>query len=512
MSGKKMLLLYPKTPDTYWSFKHALKFIGKKALMPPLGLATIAALFPEGYDIRIIDMNAEALRDKDLLWADLVLLSAMIVQKASFTGVVERCTGLGIPTAAGGPYPTSCFQEIRGVDYFILGEGETTFPLFLKDWEKGCPRPVYEEASKPSMSCTPVPRFDLFDVRKYNVLPLQFSRGCPFGCEFCDIVSLFGRVPRTKPPARFIQELDAAMSTGFDGSIFVVDDNFIGNKAAVKELLREIALWQKTRKRRVQFCTEASINLASDPELLDLMVEAGFYMVFVGLETPVESSLECAGKTQNLNGDVLEAVRTIQARGIEVSGGFIVGFDTDPGDVFDRQIGFIKDLAVPTAMIGILTALPRTRLFDRLKAEGRLLAASSGNNTHDLDMNFKPVLPREQLVTGYLRILSEIYSPKVYFKRCLEFFRRLPPARQTHVEGAEGGTFSLRNIRAIVRSFFRQTFSSYGPAYIAYLFKALVRYPDHIVRIITMAIQGHHLFRITRRTVKRSRYAGGQGA
>jgi radical SAM superfamily enzyme YgiQ (UPF0313 family) len=507
-----MLLLYPKTPDTYWSFKHALKFVGKKALMPPLGLATVAALFPAGYEIKIVDMNAGPLRDKDILWADLVLISAMIVQKESFTETVCRCRKLGRPVAAGGPYPTSCRAEIQGVDYFILGEGETVFPRFLKDWEKGCPRPVYEEESKPSMADTPLPRFDLFDVRKYNVLPLQFSRGCPFGCEFCDIVSLFGRVPRTKPPARFIRELDAAMATGFEGSIFIVDDNFIGNKIAVKELLREIVLWQKNRKRRVQFCTEASINLASDPELLDLMVEAGFYMVFVGLETPVESSLECAGKSQNLKVNILEGVKKIQARGIEVSGGFIVGFDTDPRDVFDRQIRFIKELAVPTAMIGLLTALPRTKLFDRLKAEGRLRSTSSGNNTHELDINFTPVLPEKQLVSGYIRILSEIYAPKVYFQRCLEFFRRLPPSRQTHVEGAEGGTFSVRNIRTVFSSFFRQTFSSYGPAYISYLAKALPRYPDHFVRIITMAIQGHHLFRITRRTVKSARYAAGRGA
>lgn len=500
MSGRNFLFVYPETPDTYWSFRHALAFVGKKALMPPLGLATIAALLPECYDCRIIDMNIEPLLEDDILSADLVLLSAMIVQRESFDEVVARCGKLGVPVAAGGPYPTSCREDIRGVDHFILNEGEVTFPLFLRDWERGNPAAVYESDAKPDLAGVPIPRYDLFDVNKYNVMPLQFSRGCPFGCEFCDIPGLFGHRPRVKPPARFIRELDALLKTGFTGNVFIVDDNFIGNTGAVKDLLREIVPWQKKQGRRIQFCTEASVNLAADPELMDLMREAGFYMAFIGLETPVRESLEHTGKVQNLRVNVDEAVRAIQSRGIEVSGGFIVGFDSDPADVFDRQIGFIRELAVPTAMIGLLTALPNTGLHDRLRAEGRLLSLSTGNNTHDLELNFLPRLPAELLRNGYRRILGTIYSPRIYFRRCLDFFDRLPRARETRVEGGGGKTFSKRNALALLRSVFRQTFSAYGLVYLVYLFRALIKHPDHYVRIFTMAIQGHHLFRITRQT------------
>ena len=496
MAGKSFLFIYPETPETYWSFKHALKFIGKKAAMPPLGLATIAALLPKGYDCKIVDMNIEPLREDDLLAADLVLLSAMIVQKDSFEKVVAQCNRLGIPVAAGGPFPTSCREEIKGVDFFISGEGEITFPRFLEDWERESPLAVYESEEKPNLASTPIPRFDLIDTKKYNVLPLQFSRGCPFGCEFCDIVSLFGRIPRTKATAQFLKELDAVYETGFRGTVFIVDDNFIGNKVAVKELLTGIIGWQKEKKHPFQFCTEASINLAADSELLDSMVEAGFYMVFVGIETPVEESLESAGKIQNMKQDIIQAVKTIQARGIEVSGGFIVGFDTDPPDIFELQIDFIRDLAVPISMIGLLTALPNTKLHRRLKEEGRLLAAINGNNTHSLELNFKPKLPAAFLARGYLRILAEIYEPATYFRRCLDFFDRLPPAKKTKVEGGNKA-LSLMNVTALFRSLFLQTFSSYGFAYLRYLGKALLKHPDHLVRIFTMAIQGHHLFTIT---------------
>ncbi len=498
MAGKNFLFVYPKTPDTYWSFKHALKFIGKRAMMPPLGLATVAALLPEDYDCRIVDLNVEDLSEDDILSADLVLVSAMLVQRDSFRWIVERCNRLGVPVAAGGPYPTACRDEMKDVDFLVLNEGEITFPRFLEDWERGTPAPVYESREKPDLSAAPVPRFDLVDVNRYNVLPLQFSRGCPFGCEFCDIVSLFGRTPRTKSPERFLSELTAAYETGFRGTVFIVDDNFIGNKTAVKSLLPELIRWQKEKGHPFQFCTEASVNLAADPELLDLMVDAGFYMVFLGIETPVEASLEAAGKVQNMKRDIRESVKLIQARGIEVTAGLIVGFDSDPPDIFDRQIEFIGELAIPVAMIGLLTALPNTVLHKRLARENRLLASSNGNNTHSVEMNFKPVLPADFLTDGYLRILASIYDPKSYFRRCLDFFDRLPRARATHVEGGGGRTFSARNVGALVRSLVRQTFSRYGIDYLRYLKKALIRHPDHLVRIISMAIQGHHLFLITR--------------
>ncbi len=507
MKGKQFLLVYPEIPDTYWSFRYTLRFIDKKALMLPLGLATIAGLVPNTYSLKAVDMNVSPLRDQDIAEADLILISAMLVQKQSFLDVLRRCKALGTPVAVGGPYPTSCFEELRSLppaekpDFFILNEGEITFPQFLQDWERGTPREVYQSTEKPSLDQIPLPRFDLFDLNAYNVLPLQFSRGCPYDCEFCDIVSLFGHVPRTKPPARFLEELESALDLGFEGNVFIVDDNFIGNRKRVKELLSFLIRWQKEKGYPVQFCTEASIDLAKDEELLDQMVQAGFYMVFLGIETPQESSLKEAGKIQNLRIDMAESVRKIQSRGIEVTGGFIMGFDSDPPDIAERQIHFIQELAIPTAMVGLLTALPGTRLHQRLLQEGRLLKTASGNNTHELDLNFEPRHPRQLLIQGYQRLLAEIYKPRVYFKRCLELLGRLPYQTTPLGQERKKDTISFKNIKILLRSFLKQTFSPYGLSYLSYFFRALRKYPDKIVWIVSFAVQGHHFFKITREIV-----------
>ena len=504
MSQNRFLLVYPEFPETFWSFKHTLQFIGKKALMLPLGLATIGGMVGKEYTLSAVDMNVSALSDTQIRDADLVLLSSMLIQKESFHTVIRRCKGMGKPVAVGGPYPTECVEELVSLppdhrpDFFILDEGEVTFPLFLKDWEKGTTQPIYRSKEKPSLDRSPIPRFDLFDLHAYNVLPLQFSRGCPFDCEFCDIVHLFGRVPRTKSPAQFLTELETALNLGFEGNVFIVDDNFIGNRKRVKELLRALIPWQEAHRYPIQFCTEASIDLAKDDELLDLMVEAGFYMVFLGLETPLAHSLEEAGKVQNLKTNVVESVRKIQSRGIEVTGGFIIGFDSDPLDIADHQIRFIQELAVPTAMVGLLTALPGTRLYDRLVREGRLLSTPSGNNTHDLELNFIPRQPMERLIQSYRKLLEQIYKPKAYFRRCLEFLNRLPE-KVRHSDTFRSGTFSLRNVAILLRSFFKQTFSWYGFSYLSYILRAFIRHPDKIEQIVSFAVQGHHLLKLTRK-------------
>ncbi|HSV97831.1 MAG TPA: B12-binding domain-containing radical SAM protein [Spirochaetota bacterium] len=501
MRKQRVLLVYPEIPTTYWSFKYALSFVGKKSVLPPLGLITIAAMLPDSWECRLVDMNAETLDDGAIEWADMVFVSAMLVQRASFEEVVARCNRLGRTVVAGGPFPTAMHGDIEGVDHFVLNEAEITLPLFLGDFENGGPRGVYSDETRPDITSTPVPRFDLLNIDYYSTISLQYSRGCPFNCEFCDIVEMFGRTPRTKTPEQFLGEMEALHATDFRGPLFIVDDNFIGNKRNVKQLLRAIIPWQKERGYPFSLSTEASINLAEDDELLDLMVDAGFMMAFVGVETPVEESLALTGKSQNLKTNMLESVRKIQERGIEVTGGFIIGFDSDPEDIFERQIRFIRDSAIPTAMVGLLMALPNTRLYRRLEAEGRLLGLSTGNNTHDAEMNFIPKLPRRALEDGYRRVIGEIYSPRTYFDRCLELLRRYPAKKKVNVKKTsyrgKNRLLSILEARALFASLFRQGFSWYGFEYVRFLVKSIFINPSRFPQTVGMAIEGHHFLTIT---------------
>ncbi len=521
---KQFLMVYPEIPDTYWSFHHALGIIGKRAVMPPLGLATVAALLPSEYECRIVDMNIEPLDDDSILAADLVLISAMIVQADSTKRLVERSRRLGVPVAVGGPYPTACCDELAGVDHLILGEGEVTFPRFLQDYEAGRAQRVYSDVAVADIETSPIPRFDLLKLDQYHMVPIQFSRGCPFDCEFCDIVQLFGHTVRSKTPERFVAEMDAAYRTGFRGAMFVVDDNFIGNHRRTKELLRAMVAWQRRHNYPFSLSTEASIDLAYDPELLELMVQAGFGMAFVGLESPIDDSLAAAGKQQNRKQDALTSVRTIQRSGIEVTGGFIIGFDNDPPEIFDRQIEFIQELAIPTAMIGLLTALPKTKLYERLEREGRLYGNSNGNNVSSTAMNFRPVLPEQLIADGYRKVLKSIYSPERYFERCLKLLELMPRSRGTNrvdetaatpdgtapagaaPAGAKPprGRVTKQGLMTAARSLVRQTFSRYGPRYLSFIVRALLRRPDQIVMVFTLAIQGHHYMQVTRNTLRES--------
>lgn len=496
----KILLVYPEIPTTYWGFKYALKFIGKKASLPPLGLCTVAALLPEHFECRLVDMNVSKLRHEDILWADMVFISAMLIQKTSFEEVVRRCNALKRPVVAGGPFPTSQHTVIEGVDHFVLNEAEINLPLFLEDLERGTAGRVYNDTARADMSKTPVPRLELLDIKRYNSLALQFSRGCPFSCEFCDIIEMFGRVPRTKPAAHFLAEMDRILELGFKGSIFVVDDNFIGNAGRVKELLREIEAWQAAHGKPFSFFTEASVNLAQDDELLDLMVRAGFEMVFLGIESPAEESLQSAGKRQNLHGDLLGSVEKIQRAGLEVCGGFIVGFDTDTGDIFGRQFDFIQSSAIPSAMVGLLMALPNTRLYKRLESENRLLHVPSGNNTHDVELNFIPTMDRSELLKGYKGMIFEIYSPRNYFSRCLKLIKRLP----SRVKSSR--SIHWNELRAFALSLVRQSFSSYGIHYLGFLLKTMRSRAGLFPEAIALAIKGHHFFKITRDMLAADRF------
>ena len=489
---RNILLVYPEIPTTYWSFDHALPFIGKKSSLPPLGLMTVAAMLPRKYDVRLIDLNVTTLEREDIEKADIVFVSAMIVQKQSFEEIAALCREYNRPVVAGGPYPISSYQEIEGVDFFVLDEAELTLPRFLADLEAGHPQKLYRDSGKPEITGTPVPRFDLIDVSAYDSMPLQYSRGCPYNCEFCDIIEMFGHVQRTKTAEQFLRELDAVNESGFRGSVFIVDDNFVGNHRKVKQLLRSVVSWQKRHGFPFAFFTEASIDLAQDDELLDLMVEAGFSMVFVGIETPDEATLAYTQKRQNLKSPILESVEKIQRRGIEVTGGFILGFDTDAPDIFDRQISFIQQAGIPIAMVGLLNALPNTQLWRRLEQEGRLKRGSTtGNNTHTLGMNFVPRMPESDLIDGYKRVLSELYSPKRYFERCITLLGRLSPETKTV------RSTSWVEIRALLLSLLKQGFSSYGLRYWRYLLTALWTRPGLFPDAVAFAIKGYHFFAIT---------------
>lgn len=499
------LLLYPKFPSSYWGFKYALDFLGKKSSMPPLGLLTVAGMFPPNYNLRVVDMNIEPLTGAHLEWADVAFTSTMIVQKDSLYEVVQHCNRANVPIIAGGPHPTSyrdnIIKEVEGtVDHFLLGEVEETFEDFLTDFESGCVKDVYSETRKPAITKAPIPRYDLIDIHAYGSAALQFSRGCPFNCEFCDITKLFGRIPRTKSNEQMLTEFEMLYRLGWKGALFVVDDNFIGNKRDAMRLLPAVIEWQEKRQYPFSLYTEATVNLVEIPEMLNSMSSAGFNMVFLGIESPNDKALIATSKGQNTSkeesaeGYLLRAVREIQHKGIEVTGGFIIGLDGDTE--FDSHINFIQKAGIPTAMVGLLTALRETRLWHRLKKENRLLEESTGNNT-DMTLNFVPELPREQLIFDYRRVVTALYDPtlKNYFQRCLTLLEHMPPTRHNVriVEKIE--------IKAFLRSLKQQLFSKQGFAYARFLAKVLKNHTRMFPEAVRLAVMGYHFEKITRHTI-----------
>jgi len=425
----KILLVYPSYPDTFWSFKYALKIIHKKAAYPPLGALTVAAMLPKEWEKKLVDMNVSHLTDKQIKWADYVFISAMTVQRDSVRDVVARCNKLNVKTVAGGPLFTAEHDEFTGIDHFVLGEAEVTLPMFLDDLAKGSPKPLYSSTERPDITKTPVPMWSLINLKNYSAMSLQYSRGCPFNCEFCDIIMLNGHTPRTKSKEQLIGELNALKTAGWRDSILVVDDNFIGNKRKLKdEILPALTAWMEKNKHPYTYQTEASINLADDNELMDMMVNAGFNKVFVGIETPNEDSLVECNKTQNTKRSLTDSVKNIINHGLEVMGGFIVGFDNDPQTIFKNQINFIQKTGIVTAMVGLLNAPRGTQLYQRLKKENRLVKGFSGDNT-DFSLNFKPKMDKQALIAGYKHILNTIYSPKHYYERVKTFLQEYRPPR-----------------------------------------------------------------------------------
>jgi radical SAM superfamily enzyme YgiQ (UPF0313 family) len=490
----KVLLVYPEYPVTFWSFDYALKFISKKAAYPPLGLLTVAALLPDDWSIRLLDLNIEKLKDRDLEWADYVMISAMLIQKKSALTIMQRCRQLGVKVIAGGPLFNSTPEEfIDLVDHLILNEAELTLPPFLTDLSTGSPKKMYRTDGFPEMHLTPTPRWDLIKIEKYATLMVQCSRGCPFDCEFCDITSLYGRRPRVKQADQLLAELEAIYQMGWRSSVFVVDDNFIGNKGKIKKMLPRLIQWMKTHQYPFSFITEASINLADDDELIELMGEANFNTVFVGLETPNQESLEECAKNQNCGRDMVAAIKKLQAAGIQVLGGYIVGFDSDDEGIFQRQIKFIQESGVVTAMVGLLNAMPKTKLWKRLQAENRLRFDVTGDNT-DGTINFIPTMDRETLIEGYRKIVRTIYSPRFFYRRVCKFLEYYKPRRKSYMQD--------HTIKVFLKSVFYLGIVGNGISqwyFWKMLCKSLLFHRKLLPDAVTLMIFGHHFRKVSKR-------------
>ncbi|HDY87205.1 MAG TPA: DUF4070 domain-containing protein [bacterium] len=487
----KILLVYPEIPNTFWGFKYALKFVFKAAVSPPLGLLTVAAMLPEDWEKKLVDMNATTLNDKDLKWADFVFISAISVQKKSVKEVIDKCKKIGVKIVGGGPLFTTEYEEFEDVDHFVLNEAEITLPLFLEDLKNGCAKSLYASNQWADIKKTLIPNWDLINMKKYATMNIQYSRGCPFNCDFCDITLLYGRIPRTKDKDQIIAELDALYSRGWRSGVFFVDDNFIGNKKKLKkEILPAIAKWLEQKGHVFSFVTQTSIDLSDDEELMQLMTEAGFDTVFVGIETPNEESLTECGKFQNKNRDLIACVKKIQKFGLQVQGGFILGFDNDPLSIFQRQIAFIQKSGIVTAMVGLLNAPRGTRLYHRLKGENRLLKSVSGNNT-DCSINFIPKMDYQTLIDGYKKILSTIYSPGCYYERVREFLKEYKPSQKTILR------FRFKHLG----TFFKSTLllGVIGKERLHYwklISWSLFRRPRLLPLALTLAIYGFHFRKI----------------
>jgi len=499
----KILLIYPEFPDTFWSFKHALKFVLKKASLPPLGLLTVASMLPENWERKLVDLNVSPLLASDIAWADMAWVSAMAVQQESARKVIVRCNKAGLKVVAGGTLFTSEHEAFPTVDHFVLNEAELTLQPFLEDFGNGSLKKIYSSSLFPDITSTPVPQWDLLDIKKYASMALQFSRGCPYQCDFCNVTALLGHKIRTKTSDQIIGELEGLQKLGWQDSIFFVDDNFIAHKGYLKkDLLPRLIEWQKKNKTTIKLYTECSINLADDSELMKLMVLAGFTQVFIGIETPDATALQACGKQHNTSRDMLENVRKIQQAGMEVQGGFIVGFDSDTPSIFQKQIEFIQNSGIVTAMVGILQALPGTRLYERMQKEGRLLHNSSGDNA-DSNTNIASIMDPEILRKGYTDMMTQLYAPKQYYKRIRTLLSeyRTPEFK---------GRFRFSHLLAFIRSTVllgvigRERFQ-----YWKMLIWTFFNRQRALPHAVTLAIYGHHFRKVCRLHLKEAKRAAG---
>lgn len=487
----KILMVCPECPETFWSFKHALRIISRKALLPPLGLLTVGAMLPEAWEKRLVDMTVRPLRDKDIKWADYVFISAMRIHKESTDKLLTRCKKLGATVVAGGPLFTAGYERAQEIDHLILEEAEMTLPAFLADLAAGHPQHVYTSPQRADLKNTPLPSWDLVDMKKYACMPVQYSRGCPFACDFCDVTQLFGHKMRTKTADQIVAELESLYVRGWRDLVFVVVDNFIGNRTQLKEeILPALIDWMERKDYPFVLNTQASVNLSDDEELMNLMVRAGFETVFVGIETPSDQSLAECHKSQNRNRDLAASVRKMQAFGLQVQAGFILGFDSDTPSIFTTLTQFIQESGIVTAMVGLLNAPIGTKLYERLREENRLLQTATGNNT-DMSMNFVPKMGREELIAGYRRVVRSIYSNKLFYERTKAFLKNYQPVRTRTTWRPSYGA------RALLKSIWYLGICSRGRIYYWKLFLwSLCRRPRLFPLAISLSVQGFHFRKV----------------
>jgi radical SAM superfamily enzyme YgiQ (UPF0313 family) len=486
-----VLLFSPIFPKTFWSFERVLKLVGRQVLLPPLGLITVAALLPQHWNFRLVDRNIGPESAQDWDWADLIVISAMMVQKEDFLHLIREGVRRGKKVMVGGPYPTSIPEDAEqaGAHYLVLDEGEITIPMFLQALDRGEESGVFRTLEKPDVTQTPIPRFDLLQLHAYDQMSVQFSRGCPFQCEFCDIIILYGRKPRTKTPAQMLAELQALYDLGWNRGVFMVDDNFIGNQRNVKLFLRELIPWMQERGFPFSFMTEASVNLAEDAELMELMVEAGFNSVFLGIETPDEESLTLTKKFQNNRQSLVDACNKITRTGLRLLAGFIIGFDNEKAGAGRRIARFVEQTAIPDAMFSMLQALPGTALWDRLAKEGRLLNEGTGVNQSTL-MNFIPTRPLEDIAEEYVQAFWDLYDPGVYIQRCYRYALELGspqgkrPFKLPQLPELQG-LLRIIWLQGIQRRETRQLFWSQ-------LWDLMQRKPESMVPYLTVCAHGEH--------------------
>lgn len=514
----KVLLLYPETPDSFWSFKKSCNLAGRQALLPPLGLLTVAALLPAEWDFRLVDLNTGRITRDDWDWADLAMISGMLIHKPGVLALIRDAKANRKPVAVGGPYATSLPQEVldAGADFLILGECESTIPFFLQALKEGKKTGVIREEAKPDMSLSPIPRFDLVNLADYEVLSIQTSRGCPFNCEFCDVVNLFGRKPRYKEPSQVIAELEAIDRLGFRGTVFISDDNFIGNKDHTRAILERLIPWMKSHGEPFGFWTQASVNLGQDLEMIDLLTAANFSTVFLGVESPDEELLRLNRKFQNISNPAAQSLANISANGLTPMASFVIGFDREKPGAGDRICEFVEANHIPLVVVNTLHVLPNTSLWERLKRQGRLLEDKVTGDMNFLgSLNYLPDRPEAEILGEYVRAVDRLYEPSNYFYRLYMHCLNTRPTRR-HLQQPEAKESiptrkkpqlplrsRLRDIRTLAKGLWRNgVLAAYRRQFWWQLWNLYRKNPSRLKRYLINCFLGESIFWVRREVLR----------